>query len=208
MKRKLSILLSIALVLGILSGCTPPSEYVEPTPTPTQEQVQGGDKTMTIDTPEYALSFSIMGDWKEYAGSDELRQRAKTVLTSTSDTSGSTFFYVLVDKYVEPKGITFKDSLVEQIKKDDATVEFDSITDASTEDGVKIIMVYKSDGKTKVKNYQYTTISNGYVISYVYSSPELLYNIQKGYINDMINSAKFSIHSEPIAEESQVSSEN
>jgi hypothetical protein len=48
-----------------------------------------------------------------------------------------------------------------------------------------------SETKQTIKAYQVSFIQDGYIISYIYKSPSLLYIQEKGYIDDMIDSAKF-----------------
>lgn len=194
MKKILSLTLSVILVLS-LSGCHRDNPVPTPQPTPTQNNSDNEEKTMTmlVDTADYKLTFDILGEWEEYAGTSSVRDMAQAVLYSTTDNAdNNVFFYTLINKYQEKEGETFKDRIVEDIKSRYDSVEFSSVSDDN--EGTRVTSIYKmTDGSDTIKNYQYSVLNNGYEISFVYSAPELIYDNQRGYINDMISTARFSL---------------
>lgn len=197
-KRILCLSCALMMILA-LAGCnnpTPPVVEEPPVNSDTQPENLFQNKKMIVDTEEYTLTFDILGSWTEYAGNSEIRELAKTVLssTATSNANSSTFFYVLIDKYDESAEQTLKDKIVTEIKERYDTVEFESINETKNNDEETIISIYTvSENTETIKKYQYTIKKYGYEISFVYSAPTLIYNSQKGYINDMIKSAEFKL---------------
>lgn len=149
------------------------------------------NKKMFIETENYSMTFDILGQWQEYAGTSSIRQESVAMLTSSSDDS-TAYFYIKI--YPKTNEITsVKDFVVGKIREKYSSVEFDSLTDASTDEKTKIIATYiVPEGNSSVKKYQLATVQDDYIICYIYSAPQLIYNSQKGYVNDMIDSAVFS----------------
>ena len=198
-KSLFAIILSMSLILG-LSACdngkepAPTDSQPEPTVSDTPSTETPETKYMLVDTEEYSLTFDMLGTWVEYAGNSEIRESAQAVLTSSSETANdSVFFYVLINKYDDTSEETLKDKIVENIKAKFSSVEFESITDSSSDNQIVTSIYTMSQDNTTIKNYQYTVIQDGYQISFIYSAPTLIYNNQKGYIKDMIDSFEFSL---------------
>lgn len=165
------------------------------------------NKKMFIETENYSMTFDILGQWQEYAGTSSIRQESVAMLTSSSDDS-TAYFYIKI--YPKTNEITsVKDFIVSKIREKYSSVEFDSLTDASTDEKIKIIATYiVPEGNSSVKKYQLATVQDDYIICYIYSAPQLIYNSQKGYVNDMIDSAVFSSGSTtqertPVADKTQ-----
>lgn len=165
------------------------------------------NKKMFIETENYSMTFDILGQWQEYAGTSSIRQESVAMLTSSSDDS-TAYFYIKI--YPKTNEITsVKDFIVNKIREKYSSVEFDSLTDASTDEKIKIIATYiVPEGNNSVKKYQLATVQDDYIICYIYSAPQLIYNSQKGYVNDMIDSAVFSSGSAiqehaPVADKTQ-----
>lgn len=165
------------------------------------------NKKMFIETENYSMTFDILGQWQEYAGTSSMRQESVAMLTSSSDDSTAYFYIKIFPKTSEITSV--KDFIVSKIREKYSSVEFDSLTDASTDEKTKIIATYiVPEGNSSVKKYQLATVQDDYIICYIYSAPQLIYNSQKGYINDMIDSAVFSSGSTtqehaPVADKTQ-----
>lgn len=213
---KLTKIIPLLMAIGItlsLTGCKPEEVPVTPTPVPTTEDETPIVDTqyLLVDTTDYQLKFKMLGNWKEYAGSASIREKAQGVLESSADDTetDSAYFYVLIEPYLTEEGITPKTKFTEQIQSSYESVAFDSISDLSKDDNIKIVYTYTiTEDSAKIKNYQLTTIIDGYQVSFIYSAPELIYNIQKGYVNDMIDTAEFTIKTQTAIDPSNTPEES
>lgn len=196
--KKIKIIIPIILILLLtfsLTGCKDKknNENVQ-----NNENIQNEiesevieNQYLLIDTENYEIKMDILGKWNTYSGKTDLRDGTVAFMIPGDSITDSPYFYITVNKYENVDNKPNKDYIVDILNAENEDLELESVYEFSNPTQVQLTYSL-SEPKQTIKAYQVSFIQDDYVISYVYKSPSLLYIQEKGYIDDMIDSAKFT----------------
>lgn len=183
----------ISLLCISLTGCNKNKNENTKNPENVEQDVKTEiieNEYLLIDTEEYEIKMDILGKWNTYSGKTDLRDGTVAFMIPGDSITDSPYFYITVEKYENKENKSNKDYIVDILNEENEDLELESVYEFTNPTQVQLTYSL-SETKQTIKAYQVSFIQDGYIISYIYKSPSLLYIQEKGYIDDMIDSAKF-----------------
>jgi hypothetical protein len=150
---------------------------------------------LVIETEDYRMNMDLLGTWKEYLLPIDERDKYQAFMIPDKTSDAIPYFYILIEKSpVITSSTVIEEEIMYSLRSEYDSFELEQLSKKTSGDSTKYHATYKIiKDKSEYKNYLTIKYKDGYKISFIYSALSIAYANEKGYIDDMINTAEFTV---------------